>query len=331
MRVSPLSALLVVACLAVAGCGGKSAKEDIPDADFSDVDVRVTEKTGAIRGLVVDERIQPVASAIVSLSGGVQKNQTTDDLGRFAFSELAPGTYFLTVKGPFHAEAQTSAEVRAGDAEPPLVKVQVARLFDRDPYTSSLKHDGFFECSQAGASPFFSSSNCVSDVTRSSRWPGPKGMVPQLNNVTNQARQWQSGVDADWQTLIWEIAWEATSDGTSEKLGITVSTDFATRDTTFFYASYDSMAPLLLRLETGVEHETSQSTDDANPPVIPPEGRPDISYFVSVREPDGSTCAALCAPPGVALNQAFTVYYTQFYIAPAPEGWSLVAGDLVPF
>lgn len=320
-----LTAFLLLAAV-LAGCNDAPAKTPVDDADFSDIDVPVSDTTGAIRGIVVDERIIPVQDAVVALRvDGSDRNQSTDEQGRFAFGNLVPGTYFLTVRGPFHKEAQTSTEVRAGEAEPPLVKVQVERLFSADPFTTSYKHDGFFECSQAGVLLLiYSSSNCVTDYSESSTNPGPKGVAPQLNNVTTQQRQWQNTVEPGWQSLVWEMQWQPTSQGTSQNLGMTVSTDFETRDKRFFYASQAGGTPFLLRLDQGVEHDTAQTPDDANPAVLGPEGRPDVSYFVSVREGD-------LGEPAVALNQHFSVYYTQFYYLPAPADWSLVAGSSIPY
>jgi hypothetical protein len=58
-----------------------------------------------------------------------------------------------------------------------------------------------------------------------------------------------------------------------------------------------------------------------------------MSFFTSVRAPDGNvpTGVGPRLPPGVAIDQSFTVYYHQFYYAPAPEGWSFLAGDGNPF
>ncbi|MEA3165292.1 MAG: hypothetical protein QOJ26_136, partial [Thermoplasmata archaeon] len=60
-----------------------------------------------------------------------------------------------------------------------------------------------------------------------------------------------------------------------------------------------------------------------DPEQVPAEGLGRMSYFVSVRG-DGFT-------PGIALNQRFTIYLTMFHYGKPVEGWSLVAGDELPF
>jgi hypothetical protein len=65
--------------------------------------------------------------------------------------------------------------------------------------------------------------------------------------------------------------------------------------------------------------------------MIPWEGMEQVSYFVSARPPEDSTCVLLCAPPGLSVQQKFTVYAHVFYYGPVPKDWSFLAGDPVPY
>lgn len=318
------SALLAATlCLALAGCTGGGS--DQPDADFSDLDVAVTDTTGAIRGIVVDESIRPVEGAVVHLTGLAERSTESDAQGRFVFSGLAPGTYFLTVTSSVHKEVQSSAEVVAGVAEPPLVRVQLERLFQQDPYSIQVVHDGFFECSQAGAG-LYSSSNCVYDPYR---WAlGPPSPLQPVDNVTQQEREWHADVNAGWQQMVFEMTWEPTSQGTSTAMGMVVSTFKPERDGGHWFAEFEGATPLRGQLDVGDEHESASGLE---PSRVPEEGMADMSFFVSVRPPADSTCVLLCAPPGLAVNQQFTVYLTMFHFGVPQDGWSLVAGDALPF
>jgi hypothetical protein len=317
------STVLAVACLALAGCASPGAEE--PQTDFSDLDLAVTEDTGAIRGIVVDERIRPVAGASVKLTGGLERTTTSDDQGRFVFSGLTPGTYFLTVTSPAHKEVQSSADVVAGLEEPPLVRVQLERLFQQDPYSVQVTREGFFECSQAGAG-LYASSNCVYDPYR---WAlGSPSPSQPVDNVTQQEREWHSDVSPGWQQLVFEMSWAPTSQGTSTSMGIVISTYKPEREGTHHFAELEGGSPIRGQIDVGEEHETASGVE---PTEIPEEGMANMSYFVSVRPSPDSTCAVLCAPPGLAVNQQFTLYLTMFHYGVPPEGWSLVNGDELPF
>ena len=310
LALSALSVLLLAGCGSPAGEGGDAA-------DFEDLDVQVSETTGAILCLVVDDRIQPVEGATVTVRGAAEgdKATTTDAEGRCVVSGLPPGTYFVTVRSELHKEVQSSTEVVAGVADPPLLRIQLERLFTQDPFTVQIVRDGFFECSQAGASVWYSSSNCSDGAF------GPASDAePSLSNTTRQDRDFHADVGPGWQAMVFEMAWEPTSQGTSANMGIVVSTYKPERDGGHWFAEFEGASPIRGQLDVGVVHESASGED---PTKVPAEGMERMSYFVSVR-PDGDT-------PGLALNQRFTVYLTLFHYGRPPEGWSFVAGDELPF
>lgn len=324
------------AALLLAGCSGSTGgpggaggeAEGAVTADFSEVEVRVDADTGAIRGVVVDASITPVPEASVTLATG-GRNATTDEAGRFVFGGVKPGTHFLHVrKAGFHP-TQVSVEVAAGLAEPPITKVRLDPLFSQKPFTQQVEHKGFFTCSQAGAG-LYSSSNCVTDYCPVVMDPTECNALPTkaLDNVTSQEREWHSDVGPGWQTMVFEMSWEPSSQGTSARLGMVVSTYKPERDPTHSFANVAMASPLRIQLDVGEKHASAATVE---PVMVPAEGMPQMSYFVSVRPPEGATCAVLCAPPGLAVNQDFQVILTQFYHGTPPEGWSFVGGDPLPF
>lgn len=310
-------AIASLLCLvALAGCSGGGQPAAGDDADFSDLPIQVTESTGAIRCLVVDDRIRPIEGATVVVRGfGAERQATTDAEGRCVVSSLEPGTYFVTVRSGLHKEVQSSTEVVAGVADPPLLRIQLERLFTQDPFSVQVMRDGFFECSQAGASVWYSSSNCSDGVF------GPASReVRELSNVTRQDRDFHADVAAGWQQMVFEMVWEPTSQGTSQNMGMVVSTYKPDRDTAHWFAEFEGSSPIRGQLDVGQTHDSASGVD---PEQVPAEGMEQMSYFVSVRS-DGAT-------PGLALNQRFTVYLTMFHYGKPADGWSLVAGDELPF
>lgn len=143
MRPAPVALLALFAV--VAGCtdpGSPAPQEGATPDAFEDVEV--TDTTGAIRGVVVNEAIVPIADVLVALNTG--KNVTSDEQGAFVFSDLEPGTYFLTASKLGFNSVQTSAEVVAGEAEPPITKITLLADPTQQPYTQTLKWEGFLQC-----------------------------------------------------------------------------------------------------------------------------------------------------------------------------------------
>ncbi len=141
-----LVALFLTACV-LAGCTDppSATAQEAEPAAFEEVEV--TDTTGAIRGVVVNEAIVPLAGANIALTGlSSAPNQTTDDQGAFIFNGLEPGTYFLQASLAGYFTVQQSAEVVAGDREPPVTKIQLLADRAAQPYTQSLKWEGFLAC-----------------------------------------------------------------------------------------------------------------------------------------------------------------------------------------
>lgn len=319
-------ALLILIGVAFAGCAEAPAPGPANGTeDFDDVDVEVTDDTGAILGVVVDESITPVVGAtiVLKLPDGEQ-DATSDESGRFAFSRLPAGTYFLDVAAPLHVPVQTSATVVAGEAQPDIVRVQLQRLYSGDPFTNAVTMDGFFQCSQANVPGYlYSSSPCHSVA------PGVD-LCDTAGACLPQNRDFHADVGDGWQTQVYEMTWKSSLAGTSERMGMSVSTYKPERNTNHWFASVSSTNPMRFQLDRGVMHDTAQEGDGPMGP-IPDGGMTDMSMYMSVRSSSDSVCALWCVPPGVAIEQQFTAYLTQFYYLPAPEGWSVIEGDEPPF
>jgi hypothetical protein len=149
MRFLLALAAAALVSMAMAGCaGGGKGAEAPPDVDFTDLDLEATATTGIIRGVVVDTAVRPVADATIALRGAAEPRTTASNAeGAFGFDALPPGDYFLVANRTGYIEAQSSTQVVAGLAEPPIVKILLEADPTQQPYVEVNLMQGFIECS----------------------------------------------------------------------------------------------------------------------------------------------------------------------------------------
>lgn len=310
------AALAMLAALVLAGCSDSSPELDA--SDFDDLGVAPTATTGILVGVVVDEAIRPLAEAQVTATGpdGKQRTGNTDDAGRFAFEDLAPGVYILSATRLNYQSAQTSTNVEAGVANPPVVRIQLARLFDQQAFVEQFQFDGFLSCSIS----FPIGTTCVNDYTR---------LVPQCNGgclkdyelskTAGNKREYVYTINAGWQSIIFETTWDRTSDYSSEELNLLVSY-YSRASTSHYHGAREGTDPLHLRIDLG-DDSVPGAREDPNP--IPPEGTNELFiFFNSGGIPPGG---------GLVINQAFRHFQHTFYYGIPPPDWSFIAGDNLPF
>lgn len=150
-------ASLLVLCLAAAALAGCSSKTPaVSGSDAPGVSVQAGSNTGAIRGVVVDAGIHPIANASVTASGGGKVLKTTTNAqGGFGFSQLTPGAYFVHATKLGYQGSQTSVEVAAGVAAPPVTRIQIQADPGSTPSVDVFHFQGYIECNLV-AGPFFS-------------------------------------------------------------------------------------------------------------------------------------------------------------------------------
>lgn len=318
----------------LAGCSESPSSKVADDAsDFGDFDVDAD--TGLLLGVVVDEAIRPLAEATVTIAGpqGETASQQTDDQGRFVFEDLVPGAYIVNAELLNYASAQTTGNVVAGDEDPPILRVQLARRFTEAAFSEQIKFDGFIACAYA----VYVSSTCVNDYTRlvgerCTPSPAPTVCTTQcaggclkqyeLAKAGGNIREYVTSLQPGWQTLIEEVTWKDSSPDTPvspDEMGVTISF-FGRPDSSHWYASFSGTDPVRGQLFPNEEDSSAQGStaNPSLPTTIPPEGIPDLFLFYG-------------AGDGAKVNQAFTAIQHNFYFGLPPEGWSFVNGDELPF
>ena len=279
-------ALLVGAGLA--GCSGNPAPPPADSADFTTLGLQATQSTGVLRGVVVDAAIRPLGDATVALTPGNLTARTTPN-GLFGFDDLEPGSYFLHVGKRGYASMQSSAEVVAGVAEPPIVKVLLQQLPGTAPYVEASTHDVFMTC---GVAVVVSSVGC--DTSTAEEFGDT---VYFLVNFT-QLPWWTQG------ELVWEqtqpaggeFIWQIAKPGTND----------------YYSAGQTTTSPAL----AFVDNATLNDNADA----ITKDG---VEYRVFGGPHPLCTVNNSLTPYGcgLTLQQRATAYLHSFYNFLPPEGW----------
>lgn len=291
----------------------------------------MSDTTGVIRGLVVDQSVVPVQGALVTLSGG--RNTTSDEAGQFNFTDLAPGDYFLSVGKPGFTGAQVSATVVAGVAAPPIVKVLIERLTTAQPYLDHFKLEGFYECAQAMS---FVTDTCdwvprtAWDVYNESQG-SPPPLVPRSALAYTNTQY--IDVPMDTYSIVQEGFWTDDNVRTLWVMLDAAPID-ASCDCSDHYGSVIGENPVYSRIERFAP-DGSNNTEFTNDGFgdsagIFPAGLTVASRgFLPPQEAVGSN-----QDPNtwvsVAQNFRFVIITSLFHNYAAPEGWTFEAKDQFP-
>lgn len=131
-----MSALLVL--VALAGCSQTS--------DPADEQADHIVEAGTLRGVVVDEAIQPVHEAEVVVAKGEETQSTlTDEVGAFSVEDLEPGAYTLTVSKAGYVPEQLIGQVRS-EAVAEILKVVLTRDAEDKPFIAAEQFQGYLTC-----------------------------------------------------------------------------------------------------------------------------------------------------------------------------------------
>lgn len=308
-------ASLAIAAALLAGCGGSPAPSSSHAADAT-----ATATTGVIRGVVVDAAVHPLAGAHVAVSvpgAGTMKANTTAS-GTFAFSNLPPGTYFVSATKLGFSGAQTSVDVHAGVNDPPVTRLQLVADPSAAPYYTSYQFRGYIECSTSVLAAC-SGPNVAIQITNlitctAANQTGTPTCTSQ-GNVTNDKFLTAETVDKLPDLVQSELVWDPTNQVSDY---MTLVHSYTGKDhigTQGDIASNTSMSPVFLRNgpKDYAKVELGNKTDLL------------IRVFAS-----GDPNQAL-GLGGAAAEQEFIVYTHIFYGYKPPADWRFSRDGDPPF
>ncbi|MHB8634637.1 MAG: carboxypeptidase-like regulatory domain-containing protein [Thermoplasmatota archaeon] len=311
---------LLVLALVASGCATKPASVAPPVCGAGSSDpacqVSASPTTGIIRGVVIDAAVKPLAGVKVSLAVQGAKGAVTNTSvnGLFAFSGLAPGTYFVRAEKDGYVTGQTSADVVAGDANPKTVKIQLTTDLSKTPYFTQYKFDGYIECSFSLVAVGLAA--CAE----------ANGVGPTTDNFITE---YTLDREPSWTQS--EMVWQSTQ-AVSSELNLDYSYN-AGQALLTNYVNVHGNSPLTGYANRTAGHEVGLGTNTTllirvfNEPVNgtrPPN--PTGPGCLPRPDPVGGCFTGV----GATVEQTFTIYTTVFYGYQPPPGWTFVAEGSVP-
>lgn len=298
-----LRALMMVASLlavTLAGCsdGGSGTDEDPTFDDFDDAPVDKSE--GVIRGVVLDESIQPVPDATVQV-GNTDLTAQTNENGAFQFSKVEPGQYFLDVRKVGYEPIQTSVDVVGGVAAPDVVKIQLPRAPGTEPVGIYSSFDGYVGCAAQTANYVWR------DLC------GTGGIDPDQHQVFDFGR-------SDTPTIVQtELIWEFTQ-AFGERLG---TIQYLVEDDGSIGARQGNIwgtSPLICRVDGASDCDNGDGTGGGG------DGLNETGFTGRVTTRVYANCFQTCVPGtavglGVVLQQRYTLMGAIFYNVTPGEDW----------
>lgn len=309
-----LLALLALLAIALAGCTGDGGAPPADEPGFEEIGLEATSTTGILRGVVVDDAIRPVADAQVELRGTGRSAQTTVD-GLFGFDGLDAGTYFVDVSKVGHVGVQQSADVVAGVADPPIVRVLLTIDATYQPYVQVLTYEGYIECTTS-VLVLCGAPNTLEPIMCGGIHEPPLPPTPPVcyGNLTNDRFTWTFSYQPNLTWMQVEMVWESTQ-ALSPELTLEMETLDAACGDDDYYFNEGSASPLVW----SADGETIAGTE-----VDFAAGCP-VYYSVFA-----GSAADAPAPVGVTAQQRFTAYSFAFYSYTPPEGWSFTGTGEIP-
>ncbi|MEA3203683.1 MAG: hypothetical protein QOI63_1362, partial [Thermoplasmata archaeon] len=242
----------------------------------------------------------------------------TTATGGFGFQGLEAGTYFIKASKAGYKDIQVSAEVLAGDSNPPITRISMEVNPSTRPFVESYVFKGFIDCS------------VTTVVVGAAACAIPNIFVPNATNDNTQVHYQPQRVPSWAQS---EMIWKSTQQ-LGESLSLAYSWDCGDQNGGFLCDhQVRGTSPLLLAANaTAIAKIGMGNSTDAylrvfntyNDATAPPPG----TCTPALPDPVGTRC-----PRGVGatLEQEFTIYTHLFYGFAPPEGYRFSAdGDPVP-
>lgn len=280
---------LLMPAAALAGCIGDEGST----AQGGPADVSPGEDTGVVRGMVTTDEQTPLAGALVALVDADREN-VTDDAGRFVLADVPAGSYTLAVQKLGFESAAQKVEVQAGQTAE--LSVELAAIQVVEPYQETFIFDGHFTC-QMGLIIVTIVTGC--GTTDSGTALGNITVDPNEKNIFHQPGR------PGLLTVVGEMVWTQAAAFAATELDLDLyrgwyCDPFCNVDED--YGNAEGPSPVVL---------VAEDFDDIEDKTV------NIQHVASV---DSSSDD----PPFViiVLQQDFTLYSTHFFGEPAPDGFA---------
>ena len=303
---------LLLLTMSLTGCIGDPPGDD---EVLKEQTAAVSAATGGLEGVVTDTAIQPVAGANVTLEELGETVRTASD-GSYAFSQVAPGTYTVTIQAQGFISTQSTLTLTAGEVT--IHDVLLEHLFTEEAYTQAFEITGFFECGMGWkllpGAPFGESSLATCAIVN----------LFVADNTTNDRFLHTIEMEAPLENIVYEMDWDPQGNSLGEQMWTTMDVQgfintngtrlVQLRDAPPLYtlvdrSELDSLeANFTQRCEAGEEDWCAMNFRDQGWPFI-------LRVFAN------SDCLGTPVSTCVILQQSFTHYVTGFYNAPAPAGY----------
>lgn len=319
-----MRAVALLLALVLAGCsgGGSTTTENDPfAAAIDDVEVQASATTGAIRGVVVDDAIRPLANVVVRLeNANPAQTATTGASGAFGFSLLEPGTYLVSARLFGYTEARQTVEVKVGDANPPATKLQLSVIPGLRAYYDQYKWEGYMQCGTnnliACAGPN-AASQITCSATSGGQPPVPRTMPVCMGNLTNDEFTIWHSVSVNASLIQSEMVWDSTQ-ALGDRLSLLLRKGSLEEFNSGFYNGS-------LNSSSGSSPLTAKATaKDMEDKDLGIHNGLVIAIF------PGTSEMLQPVPFGAAASQTWTVYTHIFYGYVPPSDWTFVASNMVP-
>lgn len=279
----------VLATLAFAGCLGDDAVvEDTPDVAAV---AEVTEETGSVTGQVITVDLDLITGAEVGLvnrTGGVEVTKT-DKMGKYTFNDVKPGPYRIQIDVPCCKSTSMKVDIVAGEIAE--LNLQLERLSAADlvvPFVVEEQWDGFVGCDVSA----FSAGNDLCDGI-------------DANHDTVRRFQVEAGI----QELVVGMEWDENTlapDVYGNALGLHLRNENCDH-CEYRYIREDKSSPIIYFLNDASIMENDENAADQR--------------FSEIEDVRDMRWNVFSGGTNVVYQQAFTMYWYEFYHQMSPVGF----------
>lgn len=298
---APLVLLLVVAAGCVAAEETTAVEQRGAEPPAEAQPAQYDEATGGVSGVVVDSELRPVASAALAIPDTEFRAESAQD-GSFSLSKVPPGQYVLLVSALGYESGSTLIEVQAGQVTEVRLRLEVMPVVE--PRVDLYIFNGYITCTVGAFGVLSEECGQGLQTDVGTYGTNPNNKIDYKFNVTEVE---------NFRDMILEMDWTPGS-AAANQLTLYVAHGFKCTpscgvvDGGKVYCDTDNHGPPVQRCqfdELGIKDPSD-----------------DLPWDMTVRAWGAPVEATEI--PNIVLEQAFTMYRTDFFGEPMPPSYSAV-------